>query len=75
MTGVHTIRTARKPYTCTEHSYHKIQVGDRYLYSAAPPWHDACDGKNWRVMRACLRCVERYGLHTSETRKLVEGAV
>ena len=75
MTGAYLIRRARKAYTCTEASYHTIQPGERYLYGACPPWHEfARDSRKWWIIRACLRCAEEYGLHSSDTRKQLEDA-
>jgi hypothetical protein len=67
------IRVARKEHRCSEESYHVIRPGSRYLYAAGPPWADWNSSKKWWVIRACLRCADRYGLHTSDTRKAVEG--
>lgn len=63
------IRRARKVHQCTERSYHAIRPGDLYLYAECPPWHDMGDGRKWWYIRACLRCSDEFGLHTSETRK------
>jgi hypothetical protein len=68
MIGEQKIRKARKDHICTEHSYHKIAKGDKYLFVSAPPWHEVANGKKWIVIRACLRCADKYGLHTSDTR-------
>lgn len=65
------IRVARKEHRCTEMSYHTIRPGDQYLYAAAAPWHDMNQSKRWWVIRACLRCANEFGLHTSETRKQI----
>lgn len=67
-----TIRTAKKEHQCTELSYHTIKPGDRYLYAACPPWHEMNRGGKWWIIRACLRCADEFGLHTSDTRKAVE---
>lgn len=67
------VRRARKEHQCSEASWHLIRPGDLYLHAACPPWHECARGKKWWVIRACLRCAEKYGLHTSETRKAVEG--
>lgn len=67
------IRTARRDRQCSEHSYHTIKKGDRYLYAAMPPWHEFNDWNKWMVIAACLRCADHYGLHTSETMKQLEG--
>ena len=72
MSGQYCICTARKQYACSERSYHTIQKGDLYLYGACPPWHEANDGNKWWIIRACLRCAEENGLHTSDTRKQLE---
>lgn len=73
MTGTYELRFARKPYECSEHSYHKIALGDLHLYASIPPWHEfSRDKKKWQSMRTCLRCAERYGMHNSETRKQLE---
>lgn len=61
--------TARKPHTCTEHSYHAIQPGDLYLSAWMPPEHECSRWKKWTAMRVCLRCCETYGLHNSDTRR------
>lgn len=73
------IRVARKDHTCTENSYHTIRKGDRYLYAACAPEHEMNrsrksdpGGKRWWVIKACLRCADTYGLHTSDTRKQLE---
>lgn len=66
------IRRARKQHVCTERNYHLIAPGDLYLFAACPPWHDVNSSRKWWVIRACLRCAEEFGLHTSETRKRVE---
>lgn len=64
------IRTARKTYQCSERSYHTIKPGDRYLHQVCPPWHEmARTEKKWNVIRACLRCANEFGMHTSETRE------
>lgn len=62
------IRRCRKDVQCTEASYHTIRRGDLYLYSACPPEHEANMGKKWWIIRACLRCAEQFGLHSSDTR-------
>ena len=66
------IRVARKEHQCTERNYHKINAGDRYLYAACPPWHEMARGKKWWIIKACLRCANEFGLHTSETRQAAE---
>lgn len=66
------IRTARKEHRCTERSYHAIKAGDKYLYMKVPPWNDFTGGDKWIVIKACLRCANEFGLHTSETRKAIE---
>jgi hypothetical protein len=63
---------ARKEHTCTERSYHTIKPGDLHLYVAAPPWHDMNSSRKWWVIRACLRCADEFGLHTSDTRAQAE---
>lgn len=72
MRGTYKIRRCRKEAICTEQTWHKIARGDYYLYGACPPEHDINDGKTWRIIRACLKCAERYGLHTNDTRKRAE---
>lgn len=72
MIGEHKLRKARKPCTCTERSWHTIKVGDIYLFSSVPPWHDMARGKKWSIMRACLRCAKEYGLLDSDMRKQLE---
>jgi hypothetical protein len=69
MKEIREIRTARKKYTCTEASWHIIKSGEKYLYASCPPWHDANSTKKWWIIRACLVCADKYGLHNSETRK------
>jgi hypothetical protein len=66
------IRVARKEHRCTERSYHTIKKGDRYLYVACPPWHEMNRGKKWWIIKACQRCAEEFGLHTSDTRKQLQ---
>lgn len=66
------IRRSRKTYVCTEASYHTIRPGDHYLYGACPPWHEMNESGKWWTIRACLRCADRFGLHTSGTRKRAE---
>lgn len=68
------IRRARKEHQCTERNYHLIRQGDLYLYAAMPPWHEFSRGKKWEYIRACLRCADEYGMHTSDTRKVIEAA-
>lgn len=65
------IRTARKDRQCSEHGYHTIKKGDRYLYAAGPPWAVWNSTGRWYVIAACLRCAKVYGLHTNETLKQV----
>lgn len=67
------IRVARKEHQCTERSCHKIMPGDRYVYAACPPWHEFArgNGKKWWIIKACLRCADEFGLHTSDTRKAI----
>lgn len=62
------IRIARKEHRCSEQSYHTIKKGDFYLYGAAPPEADWNSTGKWWIIRACLYCADKYGLHTSETR-------
>jgi len=66
---VYRISRAAKQYTCTEHSYHRIEIGALYLYGACPPEHEANGTKKWWIIKACLRCAEQYALHSSDTRK------
>jgi len=63
---------SRKDRVCSEHSYHRIQKGDRYLLMVMAPWHEMSDGKKWLRRTVCLRCAEEYGMHTNETRKQLE---
>ena len=79
MRGVYKIRTARKRHQCTEAGHHDIEPGDRYLCGECPPEHEMNQsrktdpgGRKWWIIRACLRCAERYGLHSSDTRKQLE---
>ena len=72
MKTVYEIRRARKTYQCSEASYHTIQPGDRYLYGVLPPWHEVARSRKFEVMRACLKCADKFGLHTSETRQQAE---
>ena len=74
MRGCYKIRKARKLHVCTEASHHVIGVGDRYLCGECPPEHEANRGRKWWIIRACLRCADRFGLHTTETRKAVGDA-
>lgn len=67
--GTYTIRRARREYRCTETGYHSIYPGDLYLCAVYPPEHDMNDSRKWWVIKACLRCAEKFGMHTSETRK------
>lgn len=62
------LRRARKTHRCTEHSYHQIKAGELYLFSELPPWHEMSRSNKWWTIKACLRCANEYGLHTSETR-------
>lgn len=60
--GSYGIRRARKEYRCTYLVSHIIQIGDLYLYSAMPPWHECnADGNVWVVEYICLKCAERHG--------------
>jgi hypothetical protein len=69
------IRKAKKEHQCSERSYHTIRPGDLYLYAACPPWHEMNrTGKRWMYIRACLRCANEFGMHTSETRAVAESA-
>jgi hypothetical protein len=64
---------ARKAHQCTERSYHTIKPGELYLYAACPPWHEMSRRNDkWWIVRTCLRCANEFGLHTSETRRVVE---
>ncbi len=73
MIGERKLRVARKEYTCSERSYHKIKVGDVYLFESAPPWHEMARVKGkWMVSRACVRCAKEYGLLDSDMRKQLE---
>lgn len=74
MTEPPKIHIARKAHQCTERSYHTIKPGDRYLYSACPPWHEMNRGKKWWVIRACLRCAKEFGMHTNETKAALDKA-
>lgn len=69
------IRTARKEHQCTERNYHLIKPGDRYLYAVGTPWADWNSSGKWWIIKACLRCAEEFGLHTSDTRKQMAGVV
>lgn len=71
MRTIYEIRRAAKDHQCTERSYHTITKGDQYLYAVCPPEHEMNRGKKWQVIKACLRCVKEFGMHTNETRKLV----
>ena len=73
MRGTYRLRRCRKEVQCTEKSYHTIRKGDWYLYAACPPEHEygRDDGK-WWIIRACLRCVNEFGMHNSDTRKQLE---
>lgn len=72
--AVYEIRRARKAHRCTETSYHTIEPGSQYLYAVCPPWHEFNRSRppKFETIRACLRCAERFGMHTSETRRQVE---
>lgn len=72
MRGTYGLRKARKEHVCTKASYHTIRPGDVYLYGACPPEHEANGSRKWQYIRACLRCADHYGLHTSDTRKQLE---
>jgi hypothetical protein len=67
------IRKARKEHRCTEKSYHTIKAGDLYLSCVMVPWHDMNQSGKYQTIRACLRCANEFGMHTSETRAAVEG--
>lgn len=71
--GIYAIRRARRLHRCTETGYHSIYSGQLYLCAEMPPEHDMNDSRKWWVIKACLKCAEEYGLHTSETRKQLEG--
>lgn len=66
------IRRARKDHQCTEASWHTIKAGNLYLSAVCSPWHEMARGKKWWIIKACLRCANKYGLHTSDTRKAIE---
>lgn len=66
------LRRARKAHQCSERSYHAIKPGDLYLFAAGAPWADWNTSGKWQAIRACLRCANEYGLHTSDTRKRLE---
>lgn len=66
------IRRCRKTTVCTETSYHTIDRGELYLYGAIAPEHDVSDVKKWVIIKACIKCAERYGLLCSRTRKQFE---
>ncbi len=70
--GTYKLVKARKVYHCSEKSYHTIRVGDTYLRGDCPPEHEANGGRKWWVIRACLRCANEYGMHSSDTRKQLE---
>ncbi len=72
MIGGTWIRKTRKQHQCSEQSYHTIKPGDLYLSAVAPPWHDMNTSGKWWVIKACLRCADHSGLHTSDTRKKLE---
>lgn len=71
--GTYAIRRARRKYWCTETGYHIIHPGDLYLCAECPPEHESNRGRKWWTIKACLKCAEEFGLHTSETRKQLEG--
>lgn len=74
MRGTYGLRKARKQHQCSERSYHTIRVGDVYLYGSCPPEHEMSRSrKKWEYIRACLRCAAEWGMHTSDTRKQLEG--
>lgn len=68
MRGTYKIRRAAKEHRCSEQSYHTIKAGDLYLCGSCPPEHDMNGSRKWLVLKACLRCAEEFGLHSSETR-------
>lgn len=61
---------ARKPHQCSERSYHTIAAGDLYLRCVMTPWHDCNSSRKFIMIKACLRCADEFGLHTSETRNI-----
>lgn len=66
--GCYQIRRAHRAYTCSYRSFHRILDGDLYLRIDTPPWHEFACAKHWVSEYVCLRCVEREGLHTDQTR-------
>jgi hypothetical protein len=65
--GRYVLRTARKSRQCTECGTY-IEAGDRYLDGSCPPEHEANSSRRWWLIRACLPCCDRYGLHNTATR-------
>lgn len=78
--GRYAIQRARKEYKCVDCEWHRIKVGDLYLYSAMPPWHEMHGARKksdplyrkWRIERSCIRCAKEFGLLCSDTRKQLE---